>query len=99
VQSFFALAISKIPTFRPPGFYGSIARIRMRVLIRNPETLKFVKADGTWTVDPAEAMAFPDSWEAYCHRRDRGISNGEIVIQFGPDEFTVLDAAPGGPPR
>jgi hypothetical protein len=70
----------------------------MRVLIRNPETLKFVKADGAWTVDPDEAVPFLNSWEAYCHRRAGGISNGEIVIQFGPDEFTVLDPAPGGPP-
>jgi hypothetical protein len=61
----------------------------MKVLIQNPLTLSYFRAERKWTADPGEAWDFKDSRNAarYCAEND--MLGLEIVLKFPDERYDV----------
>lgn len=90
----------------PAGFpvYGNInnqqherpARLNMKILLRNAQTLKFLREDKDrlgqdWTAERANARIFTTGLEAVSHCYQHGFANVQMFVDFGDTEknFTV----------
>ena len=61
----------------------------MRVLLLDPKTGTYFQAEGAWTTDPQQARNFGTSFRAGAFAQDQGLSNLEVFLDFGDQEYNV----------
>lgn len=61
----------------------------MRVLLLDPKTGLYFQAEGSWTMDPQQARNFETSFRAGAFAQDHGLSNLEVFLDFGDQEYNV----------
>jgi len=61
----------------------------MKVLIQNPLTLSYFRAERKWTADPGEAWDFKDSRNAARFCAEHDMLGHEIVLKFPDARYDV----------
>jgi hypothetical protein len=61
----------------------------MKVLIQNPLTLSYFRAERKWTADPGEAWDFKDSRNAVRFCAEHNMLDHEIVLKFPDERYDV----------
>ena len=65
------------------------AKYDMKVLIQNPTTLSYFRAEQKWTADPGEAWDFKDSRNAVLFCAEHNMLGHEIVLKFPDERYDV----------
>ena len=61
----------------------------MKVLIQNPLTLSYFRAERKWTADPGEAWDFKDSRNAVRFCAEHNMLDHEVVLKFPDERYDV----------
>lgn len=84
----------------PAGEFSPLtSKHDMKVLIQNPTTLSYFRAEQKWTADPGEAWDFKDSRNAVRFCAEHDMLGHEIVLKFPDERYDVHMPARAAAPQ